>query len=246
MINSTTSATSSAGAAAGTTTASSRSSLGSIGKDEFLTLLIAQLKNQDPLNPLKPHEFAAQLAQFTSVEQLQRLNQAMDMQLVSSQTQSLLEQTNLAASLVGRSVVAEGNQVFIPESGTARVQIEVGGSGGKATLRLLDSTGIEVARRDLGTLAPGEQTLTLPGDLPAGAYRYEIAVTDAKGAAVSVVTYTTGTVDSIVFKEGQILLRLGPLQVPLDTVAEIDRAVAGHEPPFVTAPPSIKPPPGRV
>jgi flagellar basal-body rod modification protein FlgD len=246
MISATTSTTSSLGAAAGSTTAGSKADLASISKNQFLTLLVAQLKNQDPMNPLQPYEFAAQLAQFTSVEQLQQLNQAMTSQLTSSQSLSLLGQTNLAASLIGRNVVAEGGQVVVPDSGHAKVQIEVGGTGGKASLRLLDSSGNEVATRDLGAIAGGAQTLALPADLPAGAFHYEIKVTDASGAAVSVVTYTTGTVDAVAFKDSQIVLQLGAIEVPLDTLTEIEPAVAAHEDPVVSPSPSIKPPAERL
>jgi flagellar basal-body rod modification protein FlgD len=246
MISPTTSTTSNLGGTTGSATSGGKADLASISKDQFLTLLVAQLKNQDPMSPLEPYEFAAQLAQFTSVEQLQQLNQAMTSQLASSQTLSLLGQTNLASSLLGRSVVAEGNQVLVPDSGRAEVQIEVGGSGGQASLRLLDSSGHEVATRDLGLLDPGPQTLVLPADLPAGTFHYEIRVTDAKRAAVSVVTYTTGTVDAVAFKDGQIVLHLGAIEIPLDSVAEIQPAVAAHEDPVVRPSPSVKPPAERL
>jgi flagellar basal-body rod modification protein FlgD len=192
-----------------------------LGKDEFLTLLVTQLRNQDPLNPLEPHEFAAQLAQFTSVEQLAQLNSGVAAQLQGAQLSLLMNQAAFSASLIGRAVVATGDQVEIPAEGAGRLRVDVGGGGGRATLRLLDATGREIARRDLGQVPPGAQTLELPGDLPPGVYACRVEVEGADGAAVPVTTYTTGTVDAVEFRDGVIVLRIGRLEVTLDDVIEI-------------------------
>jgi flagellar basal-body rod modification protein FlgD len=206
----------------GTTTTGSTD----LGRDEFLKLLITQLRNQDPLSPLEPHEFAAQLAQFSSVEQLTQLNEEMAAQGQTLELNALLSKTSFSAALIGKQIVAEGNQVTIPSGSAGQVEFEVGAGGGSARLRLLDSAGNEVAARDLGTVAAGRQTVTLPGDLPAGTYKYEITVKDAKGASVPVVTYTTGTVDGVSFKDGSILLRLGKIEIAMDSLVEVSGAAS--------------------
>ncbi len=211
-----------------------------LDKDAFLTLLVAQLKNQDPLSPLQPHEFAAQLAQFSSVEQLTQLNEAMAVQDMNSQLAILLGKTSFSAALLGKTVAAAGDQVAVPATGQARVRVEVGGSGGKATLRLLDASGNEVATRDLGTLPAGRQTLALPADLPPGTYRYQVKVTTATGGQetpVPVTTFTLGVVEGVSFKDGRIVLRLGGLEVPLDDIAEIEPAPPPPPPPAAVTPP---------
>lgn len=70
-----------------------------LGKEDFLTLLIAQLKNQNPLRPMDDKDFIAQLAQFNSLEQLQVLNQGMEALLE-------LQQLGQASTLVGKSIIA--------------------------------------------------------------------------------------------------------------------------------------------
>jgi flagellar basal-body rod modification protein FlgD len=204
---------------AGTTTAADP--VKSLGQDEFLKLLVAQLRNQDPNNPLQPHEFAAQLAQFTSVEQLTQLNDELSYQTEAVQLSALIGKTGFSAALIGKAVVAAGDQVTIAASGQTKVQVEVGAGGGMAQLRLLDASGREVAVRDLGRLEAGRQTLALPADLPPGNYTYELTVKGAQDKSVPVITYTTGTVDGVYFKDGTILLRIGKLEIPVDSVVEI-------------------------
>jgi flagellar basal-body rod modification protein FlgD len=213
--------TSSVSSSSGTTTTTARTD---VGKDEFLTMLVAQLQNQDPMNPMDSQQFAAQLAQFSSLEQLTQLNDLMEQDLQMSQVNALIGQTQFSASLMGKTVVAAGDQVHVPTTGTASIRVDVGGKGGTATLTLLDSSGNKVAVRDLGTVPAGAQTLALPGDLPAGDYTYQLEVKGADDATVSVTTYTTGVVDSVIFRDGVIRLRLGTLEVALDDVAALEPA----------------------
>ncbi len=203
-------------------TAGSTAPKKSLDKDAFMTLLVTQLKNQDPMNPSDSSQLAAQLAQFTSVEQLTQLNEAVTSQEISLREATLLSKTSLSAALIGRRVIAEGNQVNVPTTGAAQVRIEVGAGGGQAKLRLLDSLGNEVATRELGVLPAGRQTITLPADLPVGTYHYEITVTGAKNTSVAVATFTRGMVDGVSFKNGQIVLRIGGMEVALDDLAEIE------------------------
>lgn len=198
-----------------------------LDKDAFLTLLVTQLRHQDPLSPLQPQEFAAQLAQFTSVEQLTQLNDQLAAQTDAVHLGTLVSQTALSASLLGRQIVAEGDQLEITAGTAGQIRVEVGGAGGTATLTLRDDSGAVVATRNLGSLPAGRQAVQLPGDLPAGTYHYEVSVKTTDGADVPVTTYTTGTVDGIYFRNGTIMLRMGALEVPLESLAEIEPGTGG-------------------
>ena len=192
-----------------------------MGRDDFMTLLLTQLQHQDPLNPMQPHEFAAQLADFSSVEQLSQIQQDMGYQLQSLQLTAALSKTTFSAALLGRSVLAEGNQVTIPEEGSGQIQVEVGDGGGDAVLKLLDSDGHEVASRELGHVDAGRQTLDLPDDLPPGTYTYKLEVSDGDGESVSVKTFTAGVVSRVLFEPGGIVLQIGDMKVSLDSLVEI-------------------------
>jgi flagellar basal-body rod modification protein FlgD len=98
MIGSTPSSTAPAPAASATST-TSRSSLDNLGKQEFLKLLIAQLRNQDPMNPMDDRQFITQLAQFRSLEALDSVNQQLE---VSRKDQQITQ----ATLLIGKPVEA--------------------------------------------------------------------------------------------------------------------------------------------
>jgi len=89
-----------------------------LGQDQFLTLLIAQLKHQDPLNPADNAQFIAQLAQFSQLEQTKQMSSALN-QFVSQQT---VAQSSSLVGLVGRTVMASVGQetpglVVTPQTG---------------------------------------------------------------------------------------------------------------------------------
>ena len=206
-------------------------SASTLGKDDFLKLLVTQLRNQDPLSPLQPHEFAAQLAQFTSVEQLTQLNDGLVAETQAVQLAAMLSKTNFSAALLGRHVVAAGNQVEVPASGSATIRIEVGGTGGHAKLHLRDALGADVAVRDLGSMPP---------DLSPGKYTYEVEVTGSDGKAVAVTSFVSAVVGSVFFKDGQIMLRVGTIEVPIDSVSEIETVSSTSSSP-ASPPPSPSP-----
>lgn len=195
-----------------------------LDKDAFLTLLVAQLKHQDPTSPLQPHELAAQLAQFTSVEQLTQLNTSMEAQTDAAHMATLVGQTSLSASLIGKQVLALGSQVTIPASGAGSIHLEVGTGGGAATLKLMNDAGAVVATRELGQVGGGAVDVSLPQDLPPGTWHYAIEVKGAGDKSVAVTTFTKGVVSSIEFKNGSIVLHVGKMDITLDDLVQIETA----------------------
>jgi flagellar basal-body rod modification protein FlgD len=195
---------------------------GDLGKNEFLMLLVTQLRHQDPLNPMDATAFASQLAEFSGLEQLIQLNERFEAQADSTAMMSLSINTSLAASLVGRRVLAVGTQVFVPASGEASITVDVNGSGGSASLRLLDVNGAEIAVQNIGTVKGGRQTIPLNDlNLPSGVYTYELTVTDTDDIPVDVMQYSDGLVDGVLFANGAILLQAGGLLIPLARLIEI-------------------------
>ncbi len=209
----------------GTTASSSTTAKSTLDKDAFMKLLVAQLSHQDPLNPMDGTQMASQLAQFTSVEQLTQLNAGMATQTAAAQVATLSSQSALSASLIGRQVEALGNQVMVPSTGQAVILADIGGTGGQGTLTLTDSTGAVIATRELASLKPGtSQTIALPANLPPGSWTYALSVKDSAGKAVAVTTYSSGIVSGVEFKNGEIVLQAGGLELLLSNLVRIATA----------------------
>ncbi|CAN5238726.1 flagellar hook capping FlgD N-terminal domain-containing protein [soil metagenome] len=199
---------------------------GALGKSEFLKLLVAQMKHQDPLNPTSGDQMAAQLAQFSSLEQLQNINASLELEKTSSGTMIDSIQTGAALGTIGKTVVANGNGLLIggedPRADTVRATI--GGSGGKATLEIRDANGVVVGTRDLGVLSAGTADFPLASageNLTAGKYTFSVSVIDAAGSSSHARTSVVGKVDAVTSTSTGPVLIVGGLSVPFNSVTEI-------------------------
>ncbi|HUE96231.1 MAG TPA: flagellar hook capping FlgD N-terminal domain-containing protein, partial [Longimicrobiaceae bacterium] len=165
---------------------------GKLGKNEFLKMLVAQLRHQDPLSPMNADDMAAQLAQFSSLEMLTNISEAIEAQSALQQGLIASVHDTTAMNVLGKSVLAAGDLVHLQDDGSGSVHFDVGGQGGLATLRIYDTTGKVVGTRDLGFLTSGRHEFELgeaAAGLEPGAYAYSIDVVDAAGKPVPSQTY---------------------------------------------------------
>lgn len=197
---------------------------GVLGKDEFLKLFITQLQHQDPLSPLNSDQFAAQLAQFSSVEQLHNIAEQLAGQAQLGQAIAAAINNSNAIGAIGRTVTALGEMVVIDDQGKGTVAADVGENGGTATLTIMDASGRALGSRSLGAVHAGRHTFDLGSaaeGLPPGAYTFAITVTDESGSSVPVQTYTVARVDGVGYGADGPVLHAGPLAIPLISVVEI-------------------------
>ena len=183
-----TSTAKSAAASSSTTSAGSSSSKDVMGKADFLKLLVTQLKNQDPLNPDNPTEFTAQLAQFSSLEQLYNLNSSMG-NMVSATNNS----TKISAlGMIGKEVTFTGSK-FSYNSEPVQLGYTLDGAASQVQLLIQDSNGQPVQTLDGKDLTKGNHALTwdgkdLNGDkVKSGTYKVIIQAkgVDSEGVAAS-------------------------------------------------------------
>ena len=197
---------------------------GNLGKDEFLKLLVAQMRNQDPMNPSKPEEFASQLAQFSSLEQLVQVNDTLGAQTESNSAMASALNNSAAVSVLGKTVLALGDSVEVTGAGSESITVGVDGSGGEATLTIYDADGNEVGSRAVGAIGGGRQQIEL-GDaaegLDPGRYTYELTVTDEAGEPVQVQTFQRVAINGLRYGPQGPMLIAGDLEIPLADVVEI-------------------------
>lgn len=203
---------------------------GKMGKMEFLKLLTAQLANQDPMNPMDGKEMAADLAQFSGLEQLLNINAALDAQQGQFGQLALAMNNTAALGAVGRDVVIDSDKVLLSADAqgavTGKVMADIGTSG-VGRLTLFDKSGKEVGSRSLGYVGVGGMQAfdvgTAGDSLPAGAYSFRIDVTDpASGKDVPQQTYTVGRIDGLTYgADGSALLTMGPLAIAYGAIVKI-------------------------
>ena len=117
--------------------ASTRATTDVLGKDDFLQLLVTQLQNQDPLNPMDSTEFTAQLAQFSSLEQLYNVNDNLD----SLGTNQLTMNNTQTVSMIGKSAWAYGNIVQKSGSDDVRLHFALKGKAEETMVNIYNPQG---------------------------------------------------------------------------------------------------------
>lgn len=193
-----------------------------MGQDDFLKLLITQLKNQDPLKPTDNTEFVSQLAQFSQLEQTAKQAQLMQKSL-DAQTASL--QFTLLP-MVGRRVSVDrpltqlengsASLTYALEKGASRVQITILDQKRQA-VRLLEYTGLQAGLNQAQWDGKDSKGVALP----AGIYEYAISAVDPQGAAVVAKGRAQLTVTGVRMEDGQPKLAVGPMTVDPSEVVEV-------------------------
>lgn len=196
--------------------------------DNFLTLLTAQLRNQDPLSPLNATEFTTQLVQFTGVEQMLQQNKNLQ-ELINLQRSW---SATSALGYIGKTIEATGNGVQLGSTGPASLRFSAGAGAVIGNVAIRDSQGVVVRTMQNVPLRAGDQTVTWDGRddrgsrAPEGTYTYEVAAKDARGEPVSATTQLTGVVTGVETRDGQQTLLVGNVRVPIASVTSVRETAA--------------------
>jgi flagellar basal-body rod modification protein FlgD len=182
--------------------------------DKFMTLLVTQLKNQDPLNPLDNAQVTSQLAQLQTVTGVNKLNETLNTLKASYQSSEAMQ----ATSLIGHGVLVEGSNVSLSGS-KAILGVELGTDADNVQVAIMDKNGKTVQTMDLGAQKAGVLPLAWDGvpdatkvdssgkpvTLADGDYTFQITATrgadklaDAKGLSFdSVASVTTNGTNGV-------------------------------------------------
>jgi len=213
--------TGSAGAPAAT------GSLQSLGKDDFLQLLVTKLQNQDPLKPMDDEDFIAQLAQFSSLEQMSNIAEAIAEanQLGYVQMQSL--NNAMAAGFVGKDVKATYSGIYIEGDNSPQISYTMPNYACEAKFTIKDEAGNVVATLTQEDVSPGSHTFTWDGKddlgnrVEEGYYFVEAVATDASGDTFTPDLSLVGTVEAIIYRDGLAYLRVQGVEIPLGDITAI-------------------------
>lgn len=169
-----------------------------LGQEDFLTLMLAQFRNQDPLSPVEDAEFLGQLAQFGTVDGIGELNDA----FASLSTTLYSDQALQAANLVGHRVLANSDRAHLPESGNLSGAVELSSSAQNVQVDILDDSGQLLRRLELGQQARGlvefQWDGMTDGGEPAEPGNYSIEARIIRGNTVEgVATLVNAQIDSV-------------------------------------------------
>lgn len=209
-----------------------------VGQNDFLEMLVAQLENQDPLNPQDSAAFASQLAQFSMVEQMIAVRAGIDQLVANSGVDGASSSADGAggldpSTLVGREVVVFGSQIEVDAQRApitlplrtidtaVSAEVEIYDANGtlrhRASLLQQDEQGSEIALR------PGDQDFVFdPAEhnLPEGVYAIEFTATGTDGEPITVLPMITGQVTGAILA-GEPSIRMGSRVFPVADILEV-------------------------
>ncbi|HEX7634726.1 MAG TPA: flagellar hook assembly protein FlgD [Noviherbaspirillum sp.] len=180
-------------------------------QDRFLTLLVTQMKSQDPMNPLDNAQVTSQFAQLSTVTGINKLNDALTAMASTYQTNQTLQ----AASMINHGVLTPGSGIDLTK-GNALLGVDLNGAADKVSVTIRDSSGKVVRTMQAGALETGSHPLAWDGKaddgstLADGHYKFEIAASQG-GAKVSATGLQFGLVDSVVTNAKGVKLNVGSM-----------------------------------
>lgn len=214
-----------------------------LDRDAFFKLMLTQMKNQDPMNPMQSHEMAAQLAQFTSLEQLFNVNQNLEA-LKKTQT-PLLDYQSL--NFLGKEISADSSKIVrTKDDDKHEIHFDLGQNANETVIVIKDADGKEMKKLNFGALKKGPNKVHWNGfqdngfKAPLGDYTFTI---EAKSGDTKIAAKTeyNGKITGVQYTSKGPLLLIGNQTVYLSDVKKIlDPVAAAPAPTPTTVPPGSK------
>ncbi|MBC7384550.1 MAG: flagellar hook assembly protein FlgD [Cryobacterium sp.] len=204
-----------------------------LGKDDFLKIMITQMKNQDPTSPFKAEEMATQMAQFASVEQLQNLNSSVGKMANSNQPLERLAMTNL----IGKTVTIDRERFTHNENETSSLGFGLARDAKSTKIKIVSEQGETILEKDLGEYKAGAQTFVWDGaktngmPVKSGNFIFKIEAVDANDRAIAMDSKGQSKVVGVAFDGPEGTLLVGdansPQKITMRNVIRIDSTEEG-------------------
>ncbi|MBC7741667.1 MAG: flagellar biosynthesis protein FlgD [Bdellovibrionaceae bacterium] len=195
-----------------------------LDKDAFFKLMLTQLKNQDPMNPLKNHEMAAQLAQFSTLEQMSNMNSTLQKMEGKSSEPANFQ----ALTLIGKTVAGDSSKVVRTQfDKTHDFHFNLPQDSSEATVKIFDDKGEMVREYKLSNLKAGDNKLTWNGQNDKGAkasvgeYQFKVEAKNSAGQKLAVKSDFSGVITGMSFSPEGPVLQVGSQSIKMRDVRQI-------------------------
>jgi flagellar basal-body rod modification protein FlgD len=209
----------------------------SLDKDAFLQLMIAQLQNQDPLEPMDGSDYSAQLAQFSSLEQLQNINDSLNMSLDANYLLTQSINNTMTAGLIGKEVKIAGDTVKFEGQDETIIGYDLIAPAHELEVNIYDSNNLKVKTFDDLELEAGQYKLNWDftdnsgNKVNVGEYRVEVKAKNLGLTDMEVAQYFVGIIDGVRFSPNGTSLVVNDIEYSISDVFEV---VAGGQSSNVT------------
>ena len=196
-------------------------------KEEFLQLLVVQLKNQDPMDPMKSGDFSVQLAQFSQLEQLIGINESLGKGQESDMLLNQAYTNTMSATFIGKSVKALGDTFNHESEKTENIYFSLEGDAENIKVEIKNSSGVVIRTITAKNLKQGDNTVIWDGkedsgiDASSGTYKYDVYAKDVRQDDVNVNKYILGRVEGVKFSEGDPYFVVNGDLVRLSSISEV-------------------------
>lgn len=202
-------------------------SLQSLGRDDFLKLLVTKLQYQDPMKPLEDSAFIAQLAQFSTLEQMYKISEG----IAASNEWDFLQMQSInntmAAGLIGKDVKASYDGVYLDDDTNPTISFTTTEFAKEMTFTIKDSDGDVVRTIRNEDIKSGTGSIEWDGKddfgnrLPEGAYTVEVSAVTGSGSVINPKLSLIGKVESITYRGGAAFLKVNGVELPLSDIVAI-------------------------
>ena len=187
-----------------------------MSQNDFLKILLADLKWQDPLNVKDISDFIDNTVKLRQIESLDSIQKLVD--TLSTFTNSIVN----ASSMIGKKVKYEGNQTYISQ-GQSNIEFKLNAPAQNVKVSLVDSNGNIVEQKEFTNLNGNTiYPLSIENqNLADGYYKVLVSAKDSAGNDVQATVYSTGIVNGIIKDNGSLSAKINNVNVPLDKILEI-------------------------
>ena len=198
-----------------------------LGKDDFLKLMIAQLKNQDPMNPMDGTAYSAQLAQFSSLEQLTNLNNNMTQSMETNTTLTQSINNTMVATLIGKDVRVSGSNLTLAGQSEITFDYNLPQTAASVTVSIYNSSGSVVKKITSAPNSLGDNKLSWDlsdnngTKLSKGSYTYKVEAVDSNGKSITTTPYQEGTITGVRYTDSGTVILVDGAEYSISSIAEI-------------------------